>query len=78
MSSCSMPSGCAPSMSVTIPFERASAASSFIGTMHPVGYVAWLTLMTLVRGVMASLNRFRMSAGLAVGIGILRSFSTTP
>jgi len=37
-----MPMTCAPSMAERIPFERASALSSFAGSTTPVTVVMWL------------------------------------
>src|SRR5207248_11562590 len=73
-----MPVTCAPSKADRMPFERASEAISFAGRTTPVSVVMWLTEMMRVRGVIAALIGFRMSAALRGGLGIWNFLTTTP
>ena len=64
-----IPITCAPSTALKIPFERASAQISLAGSTTPVAVVMWLKKITLVRGVIASLNRFSAAAAFGTGFG---------
>ncbi len=73
-----MPGTCAPSTAERMPLERASAQSCLAGSTTPVTVVMWLKKITRVRGVMASLNRLRMSSGDFGGRGNVTFFTTMP
>jgi hypothetical protein len=73
-----MPGTCAPSTADRIPLVRASAASSFAGKTTPEKVVMWLKNSTRVRGVIASLNKFRTCAASFTGRGSVTFFTTMP
>src|ERR1700687_5952456 len=73
-----MPGTCAPSTAERMPFDRASAHSSFAGSTTPVAVVMWLKKSTRVRGVIASLKRFSTAAAFGTGFGSVIFFTEMP